>query len=191
MAVDQLGHVLVPGHDHHLVAHAARLLGQSADHIVRFDTLFAQQRQAQRLDHVQQRLDLRTHIVGHGRAVGLVTLEKIVAKSRSRRIENHGDMAAGLFADQLAQHVEHAVDRTRRPAVACGERRQRMEGPIQIRRAVNQDQLLAHRVRAAGVAVVEAEVAGAACFCGRYRGPDCPQALHRAMPALSVSPAAV
>ena len=55
---DQLRHVFVAGGDQHLVTGGGALLGERADHIIRFDTDHPQQRQAHRLDGVVQRLHL-------------------------------------------------------------------------------------------------------------------------------------
>ena len=51
---------------------AAALLRQRADDVVGLDALDAQQRQPERLDRLDQRLDLRAQVVRHRRAVRLV-----------------------------------------------------------------------------------------------------------------------
>src|ERR1700730_1912845 len=69
-----------------------------------------------------------------------VLLEQIVSERAAGRIEYHRDPFGRLLLDHLVQHVEHAQDRAGRFPFRVAERRQRMEGSIQIRRAVDQDE---------------------------------------------------
>ena len=52
---------------------------------------------------------LHGKIVGHGRALGLVFGEKLVAEGGARGIEDHGDVIGLRLLDQLAQHVGEKV----------------------------------------------------------------------------------
>ena len=113
---------------------------QSSDHIVRLDAGDAQQRQPQRLHRLEQRLHLRAQIVGHGRAMRLVLIEELVAEGAARGVEHHRDPLRRLLLHQLVQHVEHAEHRPGRLALRVRERRQSVEGAVQIRRAVDQEQ---------------------------------------------------
>ena len=139
--VDELRHVLVAGRDQHLFAGRGGACRQRADHIVRLDAGDAQQRQAHAGHRLQERFDLRAQVVGHGRAVRLVLREQIVAKGPAGRVEHHHESRARVVAQQFLQHVEHAVHRAGGLAPRGGQRRQRVEGPVEIGRAVDEDQV--------------------------------------------------
>jgi hypothetical protein len=136
----QLSHVFIAGRDQDLISPLRSLLGQSADDIVRFDAGDTQQRQPHRDDDVQQGLYLRAQIVRHGCAMRFVLIEQIVSECTAGGIEHHGDAIGRLLLDHLVQHVQHAQDRPGRLPLGVGERRQCMEGSIQIRGTVDQDE---------------------------------------------------
>ncbi len=137
---DQLGHVLVAGGDHHITAQRRALPRQGADDIVCLDPFHAQQRQPQCTDAGMQRLDLHAQVVGHRRAVRLVVLEQRVAKGRTLGVENHCERAVRILPAQAKQHVQHTLDRTGRLAGRGGQRRQCVEGAVQVGRTVHQDE---------------------------------------------------
>ena len=196
VAIHQLRHVLVTGGDHHLLAGLGGAARQRADDVVGLDAFDAQQRQAQRLDRIEQWLDLRAQVIGHRRAVRLVGGKEVVAEGAAGGIEHHHHAAAGLLAREPLQHVQHAIDRARGLAARVGQRRQRMEGAIQVGRAVDQDQRcgVAQWMRfrgsllrsgSAGVVAVAGVAAGVTVTgslprSGRYRAPLWPQAASRA-----------
>ena len=163
MRVDQLRHVLVAGRDQHLQARVHGALRQRADDVVGLDARNPQQRQAQRLHGVDQRLDLRAQVVRHGRPVRLVLGKQFVAERLARRVEHDGDQFGVLLALHAQQHVEHAEHGTRRLAARVGQRRQCVEGPVQVRRAIHEHQCarVNHRGRCLDCrrAVAEAECA--------------------------------
>ncbi len=137
--VHQLGHVLVARRDHDAQPFARGALGERADHVVGLDALDSQQRQAERLDRLDQRAGLCLEVVRHRRPVRLVLGEQIVAEGAARRVENDRDERRLEFLLQLGQHVEHAEHRPGRLTPGVRERRQCVEGPVQVRRAVHQD----------------------------------------------------
>ena len=140
-AVDELRHVLVAGGDEHLLAGLRGATGEGADHVVGFHAGHAQQRQPLRPDDLHQRLDLRAQLIGHPRAVRLVLGEQLVAEGFAGRVEHHGDAARLIVLEELQQHVEHPEERPGRLAARVGQRRQGVERPIDVRGAVDEDQV--------------------------------------------------
>ena len=139
-AVDQLRHVLVAGRDHDFDPDRSRALCQRADHVVGLDAGDTQQRQPERLDRGDQRVDLRAQVVGHRRAVGLVLCVQVVAKRAPRGVEHDADQRRLILLEQLEQHVEDAEHGAGRLATGIGQRRQGVERPVQVGRAVHQHQ---------------------------------------------------
>ena len=139
MFIDQLGHVLVAGGNHHRPALGRGLAGESADHIVRLHTLHAQQRQPHRPDNAVNRLNLFAQLVRHGRTLGLVLGKHIVPESLALGVEHHRHRAARIVLEQAADHADHALHRPRRLPGRIGQRRQRMKGAVEIGGAVDQD----------------------------------------------------
>ncbi|MNQ55968.1 hypothetical protein D3C85_700780 [compost metagenome] len=135
---DQLGHVLVAGGNHHVAALAGALAGEGADHVIGFDVVDAQQRKAQRPDAGVQRFDLHAQIIGHRRPVGLVLGEQRIAEGAALGVEHHREGAVGILLAQALEHVQHALHRTGGQALGGGQRRQGMEGAVEVRRAVDQ-----------------------------------------------------
>src|SRR5690606_22350602 len=126
------------GHGH-LHARAGALQRQRADHVVGLHARHAQDRDAQRLHQFHHRLDLRTQVVGHRRARGLVLGVHVVAEGLARRVDDEGDVL-GLLLQVRAQHVGHAEQRAGGLAGGVGQRRQRVEGAVEVGGAVDQDQ---------------------------------------------------
>ena len=145
VAVHQLRHVFVTGRDHHRAAGGRAAAGQGADHVIGLDALDAQQREAKSDHALMQRLDLQAHVIGHARAVGLVFGVHLIAKRPTLGVENHRKWAVRVLLAQAFEHVQHALHRTGGQAFGGGQRWQRVEGAIQIRRTVHQDEgRLAH-----------------------------------------------
>ncbi|MNT37499.1 hypothetical protein D3C72_1736380 [compost metagenome] len=140
MAVDQLGHVLVAGGNHHRALGRGARARQGADHVVGLHPLDAQQRQAEGLDAGVQRLDLHAQVVRHRWAVRLVVLEQLVAEGRPLGVEHHREGAVRVLAAQRQQHVQHALHRTGGQAVRGVQRRQGVEGAVQVGGTVHQDE---------------------------------------------------
>ena len=143
--VDQLRHVLVAGGHHHRTGRRRTAAGQGTDHVVSLDPLHAQQREAQGAHGGVQRLDLHAHVVGHARAIGLVVGEQLVAERAALGVEHHGERTLRVLLAQAAEHVQHPLHRAGRQALGRGQRRQRVEGAVEVRRTVYQDERgLAH-----------------------------------------------
>jgi len=112
---------------------------RACDHVVGLDARHPQQRQAQRLDGGDQRIDLRPQVVGHRRPMRLVLGEQFVAERLARRVEHHANQRRILLLEQFLQHVEHTEHCAGGFTLRVGERRQRVEGPVQVRGAVHED----------------------------------------------------
>ena len=134
----ELGEILVAGGNGDVDARLAALHRQGADHIVGLDARHAQDRKPQCLDDGAHRLDLGPQIVRHRRPVGLVVGVEIVAERAARRVDHEGRVI-GRLLERRTQHVDHAEERARRLAVGVGQRRQRMEGAVEVGGTVDQD----------------------------------------------------
>ena len=84
---------------------------------------------------------------GMGGRCALYSAKISSRKVRARRVEDHRDQRRGEVLLELRQHVQHAEHRPGRLALRVRERRQRVEGPVEIRGAVHQHQSgrLSHR----------------------------------------------
>ena len=140
MVVDQLRHILVAGGDDGAHVTSGRVLRKGADDIVGFNALDHQQGQAEGTDDVVQGFDLLGEIIRHWRSIGLVGLEQLVAESLPAIIEDDRDALRAIFAEQLAKHVDHAVNRPGGLAPGVGQRRQGVVGTKEIGGAVHQNQ---------------------------------------------------
>ena len=147
----ELRHVLVARGDENTEILFRGAAGERADHVVGFDAALAQDRQAHALHGFEQRLDLRAQVVGHRRPVRLVLGEQLVAKGLAGRVEHHGDALGIVVLQELREHVEHAEHCAGRLAARVGERRQRVECAVQVRRSVDEDEVGArgHSITAA------------------------------------------
>ena len=148
--VHELRQILVAGGDERVQAGGGRLGGERTDDVVGLDALDLQQRQAHGAHDGVQRLDLAGELVRHRRAVRLVVGEQVVAEGLAAGIEHHGDAGGIVFGQQLAQHIDHAVDGAGRLAARVGEPRQGVERAVQIRRAVHQHKQWPRRRRRRG-----------------------------------------
>jgi len=135
---DQLGEVLVAGGDGDGHPVAVALQRQRADHIVGFHARNAQDGQAQRLDDLAHRLDLRAQVVGHRRPIGLVVGVQVVTEGLARRVDHEGHVLGALLQGG-AQHVDHTEQRAGGFTGSVGQRRKRVERAIQVTGPVNQD----------------------------------------------------
>ncbi|MCY1350547.1 hypothetical protein D9M69_367830 [compost metagenome] len=143
--VDQLRHVLVAGGDHHRTTTRRALPGQGADHVVGLHALHAQERQAEGTHAGVQRFHLHPQLIRHRRAIGLVLGEHLVAEGAALGVEDHREGAVRELPAQALEHVQHALHRAGGQAGGGGQRRQGMEGAIQIGGSVHQDERgLAH-----------------------------------------------
>ncbi len=138
--VHQLGHVLVAGRDDHRAALGGAAARQGADHVVGFDTLNAQQRVAKCPHAGVQRLDLHPQVVRHAWAVGLVLCEHGITECAALGVEHYRKQAVRVLLAQALEHVQHTLHRTGRHALGRGQRRQRVEGAVQVGGTVHQDE---------------------------------------------------
>ena len=88
--VHELRQVLVAGRDHGAPAAFRRLVGERRDHVVGFHALDGEERPAERLDRLVERLDLAREVVGHGGARRLVVGIHLVAKGPALGVEHGG-----------------------------------------------------------------------------------------------------
>ena len=127
---DQLRHVLVAGGDDHVALFPGRLTRQSTDHVIGLHAFDAQQRQAEGTHAGMQRLDLDAQLVRHGRTIGLVLGEQLIAEGAALGVEDHGKRAVRVLLAQALEHVQHALDRSGGHAPGGGQRRQGVEGAV-------------------------------------------------------------
>jgi len=88
--IHQLGHILIPGGNHHLQPLGRRLLGQGADHIVRLHPVHHEQGPASRLDAFVEGLDLAHQIHRHGGPLCFILRVPFVAERLAFGVENAG-----------------------------------------------------------------------------------------------------
>jgi len=135
-----LREVLVAGGNH---AAQAALLGfarERTDDVVGLHAFDLQQRPARGSYCVEERPDLRAEIVGHG-GLGSPCIARTSRRGKSApRVEDACKIVDLVVGKQLAQHVEHAVDRAGGLTRRVAQVGQRMEGAVQVRRPVNQQQ---------------------------------------------------
>ncbi len=138
MSVHQLRHVLIPGGDHHVPPLLCGLTGVGADHVVGLHALDDNQRQPHGADNVVNRLHLLGQVLRHGRAVGLVFLEQLVAEGLALGIEDHRHRAVRVVLEQPAHHVDNPLDRAGGLPPGGGQRWQRVVGAIEVGGPIDQ-----------------------------------------------------
>ncbi len=157
---DQLHEVLVLGDDHGGEALECGARGQRADNVVSLEALEHQALDAKGLDRAQDVRNLHGQIVGRLDPVGFVGLEKVIAESFARRVEDHGDMPWALLLEQLEEHPDKAVDGVGGQPARIVELRQSEERAENIPRAVDQIEcrpFFSHRRVKLSQAVVKAK----------------------------------
>ena len=97
---DQLREVLVAGGNHAAQAALFGLARERADDVVRLHSFDLQQGPARGPDGVEERLDLRAEVVGHGRSVRLVLRVHLVAESLASRVEDTGKIVRLVICKQ-------------------------------------------------------------------------------------------
>src|SRR3972149_3954881 len=110
-------------------------LPRVADHIARFHSIQHQEVPAGCGDGLMQRLYLLHQIGRHGGAMRLVFGIPVVPECFTFCVEYAQAIIRRVIMAQLAQHVEHAVDRTGRITVAVAKVRHGMERAVQEGRA--------------------------------------------------------
>ena len=151
--VDELREILVARRHEYALFFLRSLTAQRADHVIGLDALDLQQRQTHRPNGLEYRLDLAPEVVGHRRPRRLVLAVNVVAKRLARRVEHDRDMRVGLFAYELVDHRQHAVQRAGRLARRIRKVRQRVVRPVKVGRAVDQYEVSTGHVAAASLRV--------------------------------------
>ncbi len=132
VAVDQLRQVLVAGGHHRMHAAFGGAAGQRADHVIGLDPLDGQHRPTQGAHGAVDGLDLGRQVFRHGRTVRLVFRIQIVAERLATRIENTCGILCLIVGYKLAQHIDYAVQRTRRFALRIAQIRHSVESAVQV-----------------------------------------------------------
>ena len=116
-------------------------------------------------------------VVGHRRAVGLVVRVEVVAEGLAGRVDHEGDVLGPLL-QRGAQHVDHAEQRAGRLAQRVGQRRQRVEGAIQVGGSIDQHELLHARILG-GPGQAPAAGSAARCLVPPWPAVDSGRRRHR------------
>ena len=138
LGIDELRHILVAGRNHGAHAAQRRLARKRPDHIVGLDPVHDQKRPADRTDDFVQRFYLRGKIIRHRRTIRFIFSVDFVAESLTLGVEDAGAVIGCYVFVQLAQHVQHAINRAGRLALAVAQIRHCMKSAIQVRRGVDQ-----------------------------------------------------
>ncbi|MNQ43593.1 hypothetical protein D3C85_573280 [compost metagenome] len=132
VAVDQLRQVLVARGNDGVYIVFGGVLGQGADHVVRFHALNGQHRPTQRAHGAVDGFDLRRQVFGHGRTVRLVLGIQVVPEGLAAGIENTCGILCLMIRYKLAQHIDHAVQRPRGFALRIAQIRHSVESAVQV-----------------------------------------------------------
>ncbi|MNI65250.1 hypothetical protein D3C73_1207450 [compost metagenome] len=108
------------------------VLGQGADHVVRFHALNGQHRPTQRAHGAVDGFDLRRQVFRHGRTVRLVLGIQVVSEGLAAGIENTCGILCLMIRYKLAQHIDHAVQRPRGFALRIAQIRHSVESAVQV-----------------------------------------------------------
>ena len=71
----------------------------------------------------------------------LVGGEEVVAEGTAGRIEHDDELRAIMLTQRLQEHIEHAENRAGGLALRPGQRRERVERTVEVRRAVDQHEV--------------------------------------------------
>ncbi len=136
--VHELHQILVGRDQNHLEALGRGLLGERAQNVVGLIVLELEDGNPQRLERAPDVGQLRDQILGHGRPVGLVVLELLAPDGGLGHVPGHAQVLRLFLAQELPEHVEEAVDRVGGQALRVGQAPDRIEGPEDVRIAVDQ-----------------------------------------------------
>ena len=125
VSADELHHVLVARDDGNVEALFRALLGERANHVIRFKSGKFEDGQPHGFAHPPHIRKLHGKIVGHRRPLRLVLVKKFVAKCRFLRIEHHGEIIRRVLLLNLAQHVGEQVGHFRGNALRAIQPRHR------------------------------------------------------------------
>ncbi len=142
-AADQLHEVLVGRQDGDAAARVPCPVGKGGDDVVRLEPLDLLAGDVERPRRLPGQRDLRAQVLGHFGTVGLVEVVHVVAERVRALVEDHRRMRRRVRS-VVALHVavEHAAETRdrpdRQPVRLAGERRQGVEGPEDVGRAVDE-----------------------------------------------------
>ena len=117
-SADELHHVFIAGDDVNIEIAFCGLARKAPDHVIGLVARAFDHGQAHGVTQAPHQRNLHGKIVGHGRTVGLVFGEKLVAERRTRRIEHHGYVIGLPLLEYFAEHVRKQVWHFRGDAVA-------------------------------------------------------------------------
>ena len=143
VVADQLERIAVAGADQHVEAGRLGLGRERADHIVGLEAFLFHVGDVEGLEHLLDQIELTFELVGSRGAVRLVLAVDLRAERMSRDVEGNAEVGRFLVSQHIDQHrgePEHPI------GVLAGLgrevlHRQREEGPIGNRVAVDQHQL--------------------------------------------------
>ena len=104
---------------------------QGGDAVVGLHPRQRQHGQPEGLHHLVGKANLGSQVGGHGRPVGLVGGEDLVAKGWPRRIVDHAQVGGLPLAFDTQQHLAQPVHRAGGSALAIGKGRQGVKGAKQ------------------------------------------------------------
>ena len=102
---DELQHVLVVGDEQDIEVFLRGLPGQYADDVVGFVAVEFENGHAHGLAQAAHVGELDGEIVGHGRALGLVLFEELIAEGRGLGVEDDADVVRLVILEQPPQDV--------------------------------------------------------------------------------------
>ena len=140
----ELKEILVAGDDSDVEAGGLGLSCNSADHVVRFDPLVRQDRDAECFARLVDRGRLNPELVRHRRTIRLVLGVELGAKRGAAQIERGGDQRRPVVRNQLPEHRYEAVDGVRRAPVGGREPPDAVVGAVHLRAAVDEKKRVGH-----------------------------------------------
>ena len=147
----QLVGVLVARHQQRLVAQLLVARGDGAQHVVALPALDAHHGHVHGLQQLLDDGELHLEVVVHGRALGLVLLERFHAKRGAARIERADERVGACDVDELEEHgdeAEHGVGGA--PVGGVHGLGHGMVGAVHKRVAVDDGDLLRHGLSSVG-----------------------------------------
>ena len=147
----QLVGVLIARHEQRLVAQLLVARGDGAQHVVALPALDAHHGHVHGLQQLLDDGELHLEVVVHGRALGLVLLERFHAKRGAARIERADESVGACDVDELEKHgdeAEHGVGGA--PVGGVHGLGHGMVGAVHKRVAVDDGDLLRHGLSSVG-----------------------------------------
>ena len=142
----QLGEVFVTGGNDALQALLCCASGQRANHVVGLDPFDLQHRPATGHHRFENGRDLQCQVFWHGLSIGFVLGIPVVAKGFALGVEHADCVISLMIGQQSTQHIQHAVHRTGGLAIRATQVGHGMKCPVEIRRAVDEQERFAHRI---------------------------------------------